>query len=274
MCRFVALQRLAEAASSSSTSLPLALREVLTAGEQLQVGPALVRLFEQLPACTLHNQYGPTETHVVTEYTLAGPAALWPALPPIGRPIDDCHVYVLDEQRQPVVPGAVGELYLGGACLAQGYLHRPDLTAERFVAYRQGSGAAERLYKTGDLVRLQADGELAFLGRSDHQVKIRGYRIEPGEIEVALLRHPHLREAVVHARPDHTGLPHLVAYVVAEPGSSLHSDSVRHFLADILPDYMLPSAVVFLASLPLTPSGKVDRGALPAPAAKRPISIR
>ncbi len=265
---FVALQRLAEAVSNNPRSL--ALREVITAGEQVQIGPAIVRMFEQIPDCTLHNQYGPTETHVVTEYTLSGSASCWPALPPIGTAIPNCETYVLNERLQPVGTGDVGDLYLGGACLARGYLHQPDLTAERFVPHPFSTKATARLYKTGDLVRVLPDGILAFVGRSDQQVKIRGYRIEPGEIECALLRHPHIREAVVVARPDHTGSAHLVAYLVIEPDSHVHASAVRRFLADILPDALIPSAVVCLGQLPTTPSGKVDRRALPAPPTTRP----
>ncbi len=377
----VALQHLAETTDGQAAS-PTALGEVITAGEQLQITGPVVRLFGKLKRCTLHNQYGPTESHVVTAFTLAGSPGDWPALPPIGRPIDNTQIYLLDKHLQPVPVGIPGELYIGGDSLARGYLNRPELTAERFIpnpfaapapsparrgtegkadippslsgrgrgrvasrperdsvpeagsfsgvpaptppsipplsgggvggvdaplsgggvggvdvplSGRRTGGVSSRLYKTGDLARYLPNGDIEFLGRTDHQVKIRGFRVEPGEIEVVLAGHPALREAVVLVQDAErvpgrggasSGGRRLVAYVVpkedegrktedesapsiAPRPSSLVGD-LRAFLKEKLPGYMIPSAFVVLEALPLTPSGKVNRRALPAPSGARP----
>ena len=273
---FVALQELAEAAP---TDLPATLRDVVTAGEQLRITPAIAALFDRLPGTRLHNHYGPSETHVVTARVLDGPTADWPRLPPIGRPVARGRVHVVDAALRPALPGAAGELCLGGAFPARGYLRRPGLTAERFVPDPFG-GAGARLYRTGDGARFAAGGELEFLGRLDHQVKIRGYRVEPGEVEAVLEQHPRVGRAVVTVRAGATG-PELAAFVVpagAEPGPHAGPDSearpdpadrpvdlqaVRSFLRDRLPAYMVPRSLVALEALPLTASGKVDRKALP-----------
>lgn len=259
---FVALQQLAEAYREKE-SAPSSLREVITAGEQLQITPAIARLFERLPDCALHNQYGPTESHVVTEFTLSGPPGTWPALPPIGRPIANTQIYLLDANHRPVSVGEEGELHIGGDCLARGYLHRPDLTAERFIPNPFSAEPGARLYKTGDRARSMPDGNIEFLGRMDHQVKIRGYRIELNEVEVALGQHPSVRECAAAVREDKPGERSLAAYVVGGKGAD--ASELRLFLQQRLPDYMLPSAFVFLDKLPLTPTGKVNRRALPAP---------
>lgn len=266
---FVALQHLAETAQGRR---PSALREVITAGEQLQITPAITAFFSA-PGCRLHNQYGPTESHVATAYTLSDDVRSWPALPPIGRPIDNVRIHLLDEERREVPPGETGELHIGGVCLARGYYFRPELTEERFVV---NPADGERIYKTGDLARSLPDGNIEFLGRSDHQVKIRGFRVELGEIEVVLGQHPHVKAAVAMARTDAPGMTRLAAYVV--PGAApLDGDSVtaletelRSYLQARLPEYMVPAAFVVLPALPLTPSGKVDRRALPAPQLRRP----
>ncbi|HTK08291.1 MAG TPA: amino acid adenylation domain-containing protein, partial [Ktedonobacteraceae bacterium] len=212
-----------------------------------------------------YNQYGPTESHIVTAQELRGDPARWPLFPPIGRPISNTQLYVLDQQFEPLPIGVAGALYIGGVNLARGYLHRPEWTAERFVPNPWSLEPGARLYQTGDLARYRADGTIEYLGRADQQVKLRGYRIEPGEIETVLQAYPAIREAVVVLREETEGEKSLVAYLVAHPHEPLSNQAVRAYLQEHLPVYMLPSALVMLEALPLTPSGKVDRRALPAP---------
>ncbi|MEU6730260.1 amino acid adenylation domain-containing protein [Nonomuraea wenchangensis] len=248
---FVALQSLAAAGIEP----PATLREVITAGEQLQVTPQLEAFVK--PWMTLHNQYGPTEGAIIDlAHTLTGPPRDWPRLPPIGRPVPGVQALILDRLGNLTPDGVPGELHLGGACLARGYHGRPELTAERFVTWRDG----RRLYRTGDLARRNAAGEVEFLGRVDDQVKIRGYRVEPGEIAAVLTGHPAVREAFVTVREGA-----LVAYVVTRPGGGATPAGLRDHLAERLPGYMVPAAFVELAALPVNPSGKVDRHALPDP---------
>ncbi|HEX8694770.1 MAG TPA: non-ribosomal peptide synthase/polyketide synthase, partial [Longimicrobium sp.] len=251
---------------------PLALKWVIFGGEALSLEalrPWIERHGDDRPR--LVNMYGITETTVHVTYrpitredVERGEASV------IGVPIPDLRLYLLDGSLRPVPLGVPGEIHVGGAGVARGYLGRPALTAERFVPDPYGSVPGARLYRSGDLARRSGDGELEYLGRGDQQVKVRGFRIEPGEIEAALLRHPGVREAVVLAREDRPGEKRLVAYVVADawPGA----DALRAHLSARLPDYMVPGALVELDALPLTPSGKVDRRALPAPelAAERP----
>jgi amino acid adenylation domain-containing protein len=268
---YAALQQMAEAPPGAQ-ALPSGLRDVLSTAEQLQVTDSIVRMFRELGGCRLHNEYGPSETHVVTAYTLEGEPGGWRRLPPIGRPIANTQIYLLDARLMPVPPGAPGELYVGGISLARGYLNRPDLTAERFLPDPFGRNGG-RLYRTGDLARYLPDGNIECLGRKDQQVKIRGYRIEPGEIEAALMRYPSAREAAVTAREDRPGDRRLVAYVVLQGPQgekSLPTGALYEFLRTSLPEYMLPSAFVEMEKLPLTPSGKIDRKALPAPDWARP----
>jgi amino acid adenylation domain-containing protein len=216
---------------------------------------------------SLWNLYGPTETTVWSTVHRVRSAG---GLIPVGRPIANTYVRLLDADRRPVPAGEPGELYVGGACLARGYLNRPELTAEYFLPDPFGV-PGERLYRTGDRGRLLPDGNLEFLGRVDHQVKVHGYRVELGEVEVALCQHPTVREAVVTCPP---GEGRLVAYLVADPRQLPAVGELRRFLRDRLPGYMVPAAFVRLDALPLTPSGKVDRIALPASPHERPDTGR
>jgi len=261
---FVGLQQLAEVADNAE-SLPTSLREIITAGEQLQITPSIIKLFTRLPGCTLDNQYGPSESHVVTAYTLPDSVDTWPTLPPIGRPIANTHIYLLDQTLQPVPIGVPGELYIGGISLARGYLDRPELTKERFIADPFSDEPGARLYKTGDLARYLPDGNIEFLGRIDHQVKIRGFRVELGEVEAILTQHLAVKETAVVVREDQPGNKRLVAYVVPDQKNVLEISELRRFLKKKLPDYMIPSAFKILEALPLTPSGKINRRALPTP---------
>lgn len=240
----------------------MAMRAILTGGDKLHHAPS-----EGLPF-TLINHYGPTESTVVTTCTPVPAGAGPDHQPPIGRPIANIQVYLLDEHRNPVPIGVPGELYVGGESLAHGYHGRPDLTEEKFVPhpFRQG----ERLYATGDLARYLQDGQIEFLGRIDHQVKVRGFRIELGEIEVVLAQHSAVRENVVVALRDGDGAARLVAYVVPESGQSPTAAELRGHLKEKLPDYMVPAAYVCMDSFPLTANGKIDRRALPEPDDQRP----
>jgi pristinamycin I synthase-3/4 len=267
---FVALQQLAEAAVSRNR-VPASLRELVTAGEQLQVTAAVAEFFRRLPVARLFNQYGPTETHVATAFLLAGSPSEgtgWPALPPIGRPITGHRIRLLDRDLLPVPIGVPAELAIGGAGLARGYLGRPDLTAERFVPDPWPDPClaepGERLYRTGDLARYRPgrpDGTLEYLGRIDRQIKVRGHRVEPGEIEAVIASQPGVRGVAVVAREETGGGLRLVAYGEWDAGAE---SALREALQARLPEPMIPAAFVRLEALPLTPSGKVDRRALAA----------
>ena len=266
---FIALQNIAEYLVAADEPLP-DLQDVMTAGEQLHASPAVRAFFARLPGCRLHNQYGPTESHVVTALELPADPSTWAALPSIGRPIDHCRIHVLDARGRTAPLGVAGEIHIGGIGVARGYLHRPELTAERFVTDPFSTDPAARLYRTGDIGRWRADGEIDCLGRNDHQVKVRGHRVELGEIEGALLTHPAVSEAAVLARHDGGGDARLVAYVTTQPGTESGADGLRAHLAALLPPYMVPAVFVALATLPRSPNGKIDRRALPAPLAARP----
>jgi amino acid adenylation domain-containing protein len=260
----VVLQHLAEAVESTGRP-PRALREVICAGEQLQVTRPGAQLFGRLKGCVLQNHYGPTEAHVVTWHTLQGDPAAWPAQVPIGRPIANAEIHLLDRHGQPVPVGVPGELYIGGVCLARGYLHRPDLTSEKFVAHPFSEDPGARLYRTGDAARWRADGTIECLGRLDSQVKLRGFRIELGEVEAVLSQHPAVRATAVIVREDQRGDKNLLAYVAVDADQAVKPVELRKHLKDKLPAYMVPAAVVCLDRLPLTRNGKVDRKALPNP---------
>jgi len=255
---YVALQALAEAVAAGGER-PLGLRDIVTAGEQLRITPAIRELFAALPDSVLHNHYGPTEAHVVTAHELSGDPAAWPELPPIGRPLPHVQVRLVDAAWHDVAPGEEGELLLGGDCLAAGYIHRPELTAERFIE-RDG----KRWYRTGDRVRDQGDGVLACMGRLDEQIKLDGYRIEPAEIEAALCRHPAVAEAAVVVVAEVQG-QRLVAHVVPRDAraddATLVAELRRHCETQ-LAAYLVPQAFVVLPVLPLTASGKIDRRTL------------
>jgi amino acid adenylation domain-containing protein len=261
---FVALQQLASSAEEHGRFLP-SLNEVITAGEQLKISDSIAQFMNHRPDGVLVNQYGPSESHVVTSHELAGSPEDWPALPPIGRPIDNTQMYVLDAWLEPVPIGVMGDLYIGGTSLARGYVNRPELTAERFVPDPFSEDPGARLYKTGDKARYQPDGALEFLGRRDHQVKLRGYRVELGEIEAVLSQHPAVRETVVLVREETPENQQLVAYVVGAQKEVPSISEFRSFLKSELPDYMIPTAFVMMDALPLTPTGKVDRLVLPEP---------
>ncbi len=244
-------------------------RSLLAGGDVLPV-PAVLSLLRTLPGCRLINGYGPTENTTFSCCCLLdSPDLIGPSVP-IGRPIAHTQVFLLDEARQPVPLGAPGELYLGGAGLARGYLSHPDQTALAFVPDHLSGTAGARLYRTGDRARYRADGRLEFLGRLDRQVKIRGYRIEPGEVEAVLRQHPGVREVVVLAHGESAADKRLVAYLVGEAPT----DQVRRFLQSKLPDPLIPSLLVRLDALPLTPNGKLDRQALPAPDTLEPEKNR
>jgi len=252
---YVALQGFAEAALSASRT-PAALRDVITAGEQLRITPAIRALFDAAQDRVLHNHYGPTEAHVVTAHELSGDPAGWPELPPIGAPLPHVRVQIVVE---PASDNGEGELLLGGDCLAAGYINRPELTAERFVD-RDGA----RWYRSGDRVRWNAHRELEYLGRLDDQIKIAGYRIEPAEIEAVLCRHAQVAEAVVVAEDGAVGknlVAHIVPRDIAADERAL-SEALRAHCRDLLAHYMQPQAFVVHTVLPQTSSGKIDRRAL------------
>jgi len=263
--RLISVPTLARAMLESDESREClqGLRGWTLSGEELQAD-LLLRLGEALPNCRFVNLYGSSE--------VAGDATWYPAdafeggRVPIGKPIQNTRVYLLNERLEPVPTGVTGEIHVAGVGLAREYLHRPELTAERFLSDPFSTDPKARMYKTGDLGRWRPDGAIEYLGRNDQQVKIRGFRIELGEIEAQLLHHPEVKEAAVLAREEAEGEKRLVGYVIPrDPARTPAAESLREHLKGLLPEYMVPSAFVALQALPLTPSGKLDRRALPAP---------
>ncbi|WP_042700185.1 non-ribosomal peptide synthetase, partial [Azospirillum sp. B506] len=250
-------QELADSGSASPT-------HALMIGGEALVPRDIAFWQKRFPDVRLINHYGPTEATVgCCTLEIREPVDGLSSIP-IGRPIWNSQLHVLDPLLQPLPPGVVGELYIGGAGLARGYLNRPDLTAERFIADPYGPPGS-RLYRTGDLARRRSDGTIDFLGRTDHQVKIRGFRIELREIEAAMARAPGVAQAVVVACADRTGNRRLIGYFVPAAGMAPEPAALRAFLANELPDYMVPAGIQVLAALPVTPNGKLDTRALPVP---------
>lgn len=256
---------LAESVMSLDWPATTRLRYLLTGADTLHRYPSPILPF------ALINNYGPTEATVLVTSGQVPSLEHAGMAPSLGRPIANTQIYILDEQMRQVPIGEPGELYIGGVGLAVGYLNRPELTAEKFIAHPFSNEPGARLYKTGDLARYLPDGQIAFIGRSDHQIKVRGYRIEPNEIVSVLDEHPAVQASCVIAREDTTGNKRLVAYIVPAAGVQITVGSLRDFLAKRLPDYMLPATFVLLNALPLTPNGKVDRAALPAPDATNTV---
>ncbi|MEO1373456.1 MAG: amino acid adenylation domain-containing protein [Cyanobacteria bacterium J06635_10] len=240
-------------------------RQLLSGGDTLSVAD-VQKVSRQLENCQLINAYGPTENTTFTScYSVTQAADMLGNTVPIGRPIANTQIYILDRYLQPVPVGVAGELYIGGDGLACGYLNRPELTAEKFLPNPFDCQPGARLYKTGDIGRYLASGDIEFLGRMDSQVKIRGFRIELGEIEAVLALHPEVRSVVVIVLEDVPGDKRLVAYLVLHQEQTPTVSDLRHFLKQKLPEYMMPTAFVFLSALPLTPNGKIDRRQLPVP---------
>ena len=263
-CPNLILEAVCEAALDQGLALPH-LDHIAQAGEQLTLGDAVQAVYRLRPGRKLYNHYGPTETHAATGAVLPADPALWPAAAPIGRPISNTRIHLLDERMNAVADAAEGEVYVSGAALARGYRGRPGLTAERFVPCPFGE-PGERMYRTGDLARRLPDGQLLYLGRADQQLKIRGVRVELGEVDAAIRSRPEVRDVAVVARGTGAGR-HLDCYLVAAPDASDVVASVRAALTESLLPEMVPATFTLLAFLPANSNGKVDRSALPMPEA-------
>lgn len=261
---YVALRSLVETAVFKK-EYPLFLREIITAGEQLRVDTALRDFFRKISGSILDNQYGPSETHVVTAHLLQGDPTHWADLPPIGNPISNTRAYILDEAMQTVATGDFGELYLAGRSLALGYLNQEEATRRAFVKNLNGNPMDPMLYKTGDLAFIDKDGSIHFQGRKDHQIKIRGHRIEPGEINSAVSKCVGISHSFTHASAGPDGMNLLTTYYTVTANQSLQSSTLREHLSKNLPEYMMPTSLMEIAEIPYTPSGKVDLKALPSP---------
>jgi len=265
---YVAMRSMIEAAHVVGI-YPTSLKEVVTAGEQLRVDDTVRRFFDRIDGSSLDNQYGPSETHVITAHLLEGTPADWPDLPPIGRPLKNCEVYILDEDMRPVPDGESGELYLSGRNLALGYINRPEITSKVFITNPfEHPGGYPLLYRTGDLAKRSTNGSIDFLGRRDHQIKIRGYRIEPGEVNNAASSFPGIGQCLTHAVGGHDSILQLVTYFTVQNGTRVDSTALRSHLESMLPEHMVPAFLIELKAIPYTPSGKVDLKALPTPKIK------
>jgi amino acid adenylation domain-containing protein len=255
---YIVLKSLVEYAGTLSR-IPTVPEEIIVAGEQLKLTEDICRLITER-GIRLVNQYGPTEAHVVSSYTISNTDSA--ILPPIGKPVDNTRLYVLNSYQELCPVGVPGELYIGGVQVARGYLNRPELTAEKFITDPFSTGEQDRLYKTGDLARWLLDGNLEYLGRIDDQVKVRGYRIELGEIESVIQQSGLVSQGVVVAKEDANGYKRLIGYAVFK--EAFDKEALMNYLHSRLPDYMVPAVWVELDSLPVTPNGKVDKKALPA----------
>lgn len=245
------------------------LRQLLAGGDALS--PLHVRkALADLPRCRLINGYGPTESTTFACCHTIRSGEGWNDSVPIGRPISNTQVYILNSELQPAAIGARGELFIGGDGLAYGYLNNPELTAQKFIPHPFATDRGARLYRTGDFARYLPDGTIEFLGRVDDQIKLHGYRIELGEIEAALTQHPAVSQVAVVVREDASGDKRLVAYVTLTENQPATTGELRDFLRTRIPHYMVPSAVVVLNSFPLSPNGKIDRAGLPEPGAQPP----
>lgn len=260
---FVALRSMVEVANTSK-KYPVHLKEIITAGEQLRVDSGLQSFFTELSDTVLDNQYGPSETHVVSAYMLGEDPAQWPDLPAIGKPIKNNDIFILDEQMQPVEKGESGELYLAGINLAHGYIGRKDLTEKVFIK-NPDILDNRTLYKTGDLGFVNDEGDIEFLGRVDNQIKIRGYRIEPEEINIKGVAYPGVAQCFTHSVLNKQGKQQLVTYYVAGNEDQVKNEEFKAYLSEVLPEYMVPTFVCELDKIPYTPSGKVDLKSLPNP---------
>lgn len=238
-------------------------REIILAGEQLIVTPAILSFFKQLNACKLFNYYGPAESHVVTVFAFPERMEDWPEYPPIGKAIDNIQILLLDEDLNPVPFGEAGEIYIGGICLADGYINKPKLTSKVFIEIPDKTNPEKKWYRSGDFAKYLPDGNLLFVGRKDEQVKVRGYRIELQEIELNLLKHPRIKEAVVIVRKDLFVDQRLEAFLVLadKTDENIKGDILR-FLKERMPAFMLPSQITILDNFPLSSTGKIDRHAL------------
>ena len=259
---------IAEAAEKTAFAGLASLRHLFLGGEMI----LLPRLRAWMASASFHaeivNTYGPTEcTDICASHRIGRPGDRPESGVPIGRPIANARIYIVDPDMNPLPPGVAGELCIGGDGVGAGYVGNPELTAEKFIADPFEDGLEECVYRTGDLARYLPDGTIELVGREDHQVKVRGFRIELGEVETVLSEHPHVRQAAVVTRPDGSGNSRLIAYVVPEGTQAPTADGLGEFLRQRLPGYMVPAAFVLLPSLPLTPNGKVDRRSLPEPAA-------